>query len=109
MIVSLLAVVLLVRPFDCFATATPSHQEMECCLKAKCGPMAKAATCCKSTTPDDQLAISKAADHHAPLPGITTVAGSAAVPPLLVQPDTDSLRHPPPGSSRAALNLPLLI
>jgi hypothetical protein len=107
--VSLLVAVLLARPFDCFAATTPSPQEMECCLKTKCGPMTKAATCCTNPSQDDQLAFAKAADHYAPLAVITDVAASIVVPPLLVQPAMDSLRHPPPGTPLAALNLPLLI
>jgi len=107
--VSLLAVVLLARPFDCFATSTPSHEEMECCLKAQCGPMAKDAECCKNTVPDDQLVILKAADHSAPLAVVATTSISTLVPPLPVQRAVEPLRHPPPPVGLVSRNLPLLI
>src|ERR1700674_2020568 len=64
MAISLIAVLLLVRPFDCFATGASSQKAANCCLKGKCAPTANSDDCCKNTVPDgNQLVTSKAADH----------------------------------------------
>src|ERR1700751_3282025 len=66
-VLSLAAVVLLVRRFDCFASArTP--EKMQCCLKGKCAPAAKADDCFKNTVPGvNHFVGSKAAGHMAPV------------------------------------------
>src|SRR5665213_4044825 len=55
--ITLMAVVLLLRPFDCLDGSSPKRQAMECCLKGKCAPTAKADECCKKTTPDYNLSL----------------------------------------------------
>jgi len=107
-IANLLAVLLLVTPFDCFASGKASHQAMECCLKGKCGPTAKADTCCKNTVPDGQLAVSKASADTTPLAVVTASAASLLVPPVRPCEVAAALCHPPP-SALTARNLPLLI
>jgi hypothetical protein len=107
--ISLLVVVLLLRPFDCFAAGTPSRQAADCCLKGKCVPTANSDECCKSTVQDNnQLAPSKAAKHSSPLIALTVVHI-----PILVSPTFlvvgDSVSHPPPGIPLASASLPLLI
>src|SRR5215470_15127891 len=93
-VVSLVAVVLLARPFDCFATGTSSQEAMECCLKGKCGSTAKADTCCKNSVPGDQLVTSKAADYSTPVDVFITSSASTLVRALAVQAAFDLLRHP---------------
>src|ERR1019366_9846875 len=107
--ISLMAVLLLLRPFDCFAGSSPRRQAMECCLKGKCAPTAKSDECCKNTVPDhNQLAPAKSADHSFPL-----IVFIAVRIPTLVSPTFQSLgdpvRHPPPRIESTAPSLPLLI
>jgi hypothetical protein len=108
--VSLLAVVLLVRPFDCFVGAKPSQQAMDCCLKGKCIPSAQSDECCKNAAPDGgQGVFSNAPAHSGPLvaPGVTSA--SLAIPDALTSASIEPFRHPPPSRGLSAGNLPLLI
>ena len=80
--ISLMAVILLIRPFDCFAVGTPSRQANDCCLKGKCVPTATSDECCKNTVPDNnQLAPSKASEHSSPLIALTVVHIGTLLPP----------------------------
>jgi hypothetical protein len=108
--ISLMAVILLLRPFDCFAGAAPRRQAMDCCLKGKCVPTAKSDECCKNTVPDrNQLAPSKAADHSSPLIALVAVHIPAPVSSFTFGGVGDPVRHPPPRVGLAAPSLPLLI
>jgi hypothetical protein len=108
-VVSLLAIVLLVRPFDCFASArTP--EAMACCLKGKCVPSANADDCCKNTVPAaNHLLLSKADGHWTPMVALGVPFVSAPLPPSAVQIHVDLLRRAPPPLNLTALNRPLLI
>jgi hypothetical protein len=108
-VLSLIAVVLLIRPFDCFASVrTP--EAMQCCLKGKCAPTAKADDCCKNTVPSvNHFVGSKAAGHMAPVFAIAASFMPAAPPALFGQARLDLVRHPPPSGNLNTLNLPLLI
>ena|SRR6516162_441412 len=109
-VTSLLAVLLLVRPFDCFAYGPRTREAMECCMKGKCAPLAKADECCENTIPDGNHFLgSRAAHHSAPLLAITQPFISVPVPPSMVQGSVDLLRHPPPSGNLNARNLPLLV
>jgi hypothetical protein len=108
-VISLLAVVLLLRPFDCFANAR-THEAMDCCLKGKCAPTAKADDCCKNTLPGVTLVVvSKAARHGTPVLALAAVSISPALPTPVVRASDDLLRHPPPKPALNGRNLPLLI
>jgi len=105
-----MAVVLLARPFDCFAAGGPNQKAADCCLKGKCAPTADSDECCKRTAPDsNQFVKSKAADHASPLVAFL----AAHVPDLIsaspVQSLADPVRHPPPRFGLTAASLPLLI
>ena len=107
--VALLAVFLLVRPFDCFAGGKFDQKAADCCKKGKCSP-SNSDDCCKATVPDgNQFATSKAADHSSPILDVMMVD----VPSTTSQPLVTSLPveiHAPPGSPPDfRLNLPLLI
>lgn len=107
--VSLMAVILLIRPFDCFAASSPSRQAADCCLKSKCVPTANSDECCKNTVPtDDQIAPSKAAEHSSPLIALMAVQIPTAAPPIVLA-LSDPVRHPPPGIPVTSPGLPLLI
>lgn len=106
--ISLMAVILLIRPFDCFAVGTPSRQAADCCLKGKCKPAANSDECCKNTVPDNnQLAPSKVAGHSSPLIALTVVHTILVSPTFLAVGDPAS--HPPPDIPSTSPSLPLLI
>ena len=107
--VSLIAVILLIRPFDCFAAGTPSREAADCCLKGKCLPTANSDECCKNPLPDnDQIAPSKVAGHSSPLIALTAVhIPTRASQTFLAL--GDPVSHPPPGISLTSPSLPLLI
>ena len=108
--ISLMAVVLLLRPLDCFAAGTPSRQANDCCLKGKCVPTATSDECCKNTVPDNnQLAPSKAGEHSSPLIALTVVHIPVRVSPTFLAVASDLVRHPPPSIPLTSPSLPLLI
>jgi len=107
---SLMVVILLVRPFDCFAGGTPSRQAMDCCLKGKCVPTANSDECCKNTVPHhDQLAPSKAAEHSSPLTAFAVVHVPILISPTFLAIASQLVRHPPPRIPLTSASLPLLI
>jgi hypothetical protein len=107
--ISLMAVVLLIRPFDCFAAGTPSRHAADCCLKGKCIPTANSDECCKNTAPDNnQLAPSKAAEHPSPLIALTVVHIPILVSPTFLDVG-GPVSHFSSGLRLTAPSLPLLI
>jgi hypothetical protein len=50
--VSLMVLVLLLGPFDCFAAGAPNNRVADCWLKGHCAPTANADACCKNSVPD---------------------------------------------------------
>ena len=107
--VALLAVFLLVRPFDCFASGKFDQKAADCCKKGKCSP-SNSDDCCKATVQDgNQFVASKATSHSSPALDLL----AAEVPSTTSDPLTTFLAveaHPPPGSPPDfRLNLPLLI
>lgn len=107
--ISLIAVALLLGPFDCFAAGVPSSHAADCCMKGKCVPTANSDECCKNSAPDrDQFVPSKAAEHLSPLIGIVTAHVLLDSCPTF-QAFDDSVRHPPPLIELTVPSLPLLI
>ena len=107
-VLSMLAIVLLVRPFDCFANARTA-EAMKCCLRGQCAPSAKGDDCCKNTVPGaNHFVGSRALGHWTPLLALAPAAVSVPLLPMSVPGCVDSVRHPPP-LSLTGLNLPLLI
>ena len=110
--VALVTVLLLVRPFDCFAgTMTP--QAADCCAKGKCHPGRNADECCRNMTPSGaQLGVLGPSHHQAvPVPNFTAARELIVVPQRIVSLQAGaSLSSSPPGSPPGAhRNLPLLI
>jgi hypothetical protein len=106
--ISLMVVILLLRPFDCFAASAPSRHATDCCLKGNCVPTANSHECCKNIVPDNnQLAPSKAAENSPPLIACWVVHIPALVSPTFRA--GDPVSHPPPGIGSARPGLPLLI
>jgi len=107
--ISLMAVILLIRPFDCFAVGTPSREAADCCLKGKCVPTANSDECCKNPLPDnDQIAPSKVVGHSSPLIALTAVHIPTLISPTFLAVG-DPVSHPPPGIPLTSPSLPLLI
>jgi hypothetical protein len=107
--VALLAVFLLVRPFDCFSSGKFDQKAMDCCKKGKCSP-SNPDDCCKATVPSgNQLATVRTTDHS--LPVLDVVLADA--PSTTFQLSVITLfveTHQPPGTPpNLSLNLPLLI
>lgn len=108
-VVALLAVMLLVRPLDCFASGKFDKKAADCCKKGKCSP-SNSDDCCKATVPGgNQIVTSHSADHPSPVLDVVM----AEAPSVASQPLVTSLLveiHQPPGSPPdLGLNLPLLI
>jgi len=107
--VSVLAIIILVRPFDCFAYAR-TREAMDCCLKNKCAPTAKADECCQNTVPGgDHFLLTKAVDHWAPVFAASCAFVLLPVLEFSVEGWVDLRQHPPPIGSLNTRNLPLLI
>lgn len=107
--VALVAVILLVRPFDCFSGGRFDHKAMDCCKKGRCNP-SNPDKCCRASVPDgNQLVTSKATDDSPPVFDVVM----AEVPTITSHALLNSIPvevHPPPGSPPDfRLNLPLLI
>src|SRR5438034_5597047 len=107
---SLAVILLLIRPFDCFANPSPTREASDCCKKGKCTPSANADDCCKAMPPDsDQFLGSKALDHSAPVVYLAN-AGEPCLNSGLFSDDSLLVVPSPPGSPPySRLNLPLLI
>ena len=109
-VVTLLAVVVLVLPLDCFTSGVRTPEAAACCLKGECHPGANADDCCKNTAPDGSLLIAPAAtNHQVPLAVSFEVDSGTLVLPPLFQRQTKELGHPLPQVVLATVNLPLLI
>ena len=107
--ISLMAVILLIKPLDCFALGNPNPLAADCCLKGKCVPTANSDECCKNPIPDnDQIAPSKVAGHSSPLIALTAVHIPTIVYPIS-RAVSDPVSHPPPSIPITSSSLPLLI
>jgi hypothetical protein len=107
--VSVLVVLLLLKPFDCFSSRKFTKEAAECCKKGKCHP-STGDDCCKGTLPggNDMVTGAKAQPHE--LPVALPVSMSALSMEPVVQLATFMETSDPPGSPPSSrLNLPLLI
>ncbi len=107
--VTLLAVLLLVRPLDCFSVGKFDQKAADCCKKGKCSP-SNPDPCCKGTVPgSNQNVTAQAVDHFVPVLDVV----AAEIPDATLQMSITALSteiHQPPGSPPdLRLNLPLLI
>src|SRR6266699_623244 len=111
--VAIVAVLLLVRPFDCFAGAMTA-KAAACCAKGKCLPTRAADDCCKSTVPSGRQLLESRPHQSNLVPDFATVdvLGTTLLPqPLLsIKSDSHRVSSSPPGSRPSSRhNLPLLI
>src|SRR5258707_2743419 len=77
--VSVLAVLLLLKPFDCFSTGQFTEKAADCCKKGKCVPSSNADDCCKGTLPGGKQLMASKAPHHL-TPTLDFMASNAAGP-----------------------------
>ena len=108
--VAVVAVLLLIRPFDCFAGEKFDQKAADCCKKGKCSP-SNSDDCCKATVQGgNQFVTSKAPSHSLPvLDLLAAEVPSVTSEPLLLA-FLAAVVHPPPGSPPDfRLNRPLLI
>jgi hypothetical protein len=107
--IALVAVVLLARPFDCFAAGAPGQKVADCCLKGKCVPTANSDECCKNTVPSPGQLVTAKTDHSSPLIAFTAAGVPIPISPWMFDDLVDTVRHPPPRIGLTAPSLPLLI
>ena len=108
-LVSLLAVLLLALPSDCFASRPADQKAADCCRKGKCNP-SNSDDCCKATVPGGhQLVASKAIHHPLPTLAFVPVYLPTITPPQLVVARFVEIHQPPGFPPNLRLNLPLLI
>jgi hypothetical protein len=106
--VALLAVLLLIGPFDCFADGKFDQKAADCCKKGKCSP-SNSDDCCKGTVPDGNQISPKAPDNPTPLHVVIT-AEAPVVMALVFAASLPSEAHAAPGSPPGSrVKLPLLI
>jgi hypothetical protein len=108
--ISLMAVALLIRPYDCFAWSAPNSQTADCCLKGKCVPTVNSNDCCKNVVPGpNQLALAKVADHSSSVTTFAVVRTPALAAAAPFHALVEVPRHPPPRVGFSVPSLPLLI
>jgi len=108
--VAVLAVLLLVRPFDCFAGGKFDQKAADCCKKGKCSP-SNSDDCCKATVQGgNHLVTPKVTDHSSPAP-LLLMANivSATSEPLIINSLNVEIYSPPGSPPEFRVNLPLLI
>jgi len=107
--ISLIVVLLLLKPFDCFGTGKFTKEAADCCKKGKCNP-SNGDDCCKGTLPGGKQLVASATAHQAQftLDVATTVALDPFKPAAAMRAiATIAVPLGSPPTSR--LNLPLLI
>ena len=108
--VSLMAVLLLLKPFDCFSSGQFTQKSADCCKKGKCVPSSNADDCCKGTLPGGkQLVASKAPHHSTPKLDLITVDALGPIAPAFTTTTFADVEAPPGSSPSSRVNLPLLI
>ena len=107
--ISLVAVLLLLKPFDCFSGNKFTKEAAECCKRGKCRPSTKD-DCCKGTLPGGkELVVSAKVDqNHSPI-ALPVIARVLIVEPMLVAATPQEASSPPGSPPSTRLNLPLLI
>src|SRR2546421_654143 len=104
---ALLAVFLLVRPFDCFAGGKFDQKAADCCNKGKCSP-SNSDDCCKATVQaGNHLLTSRSTDHSSPVLDVAMADVPSTTLHLLVTCFLVEVDPPPGSPPDLRLNLPL--
>jgi hypothetical protein len=108
--VSVIALLLLLKPFDCFSSGQFTQKAVDCCKKGKCVPSSNADDCCKGTLPGGKQLVASKAPHHS-TPTLDFIASNAAGPiaPTFATIGFSRLEAPRGSPPSSRLNLPLLI
>lgn len=110
--VALVTVLLLVRPFECFA-GNITQESADCCAKGKCHPGRNADDCCRNMTSADAqfAAFCPAQIHSVPAPDITVVSERPVLADSIFVGERFRYSNSSPPGSPPPLqrNLPLLI
>lgn len=107
--VAVLAVLLLVRPLDCFAGGKFDQKAADCCKKGKCSP-SNSDDCCKATVQDgNQFVTSKAPGHSSPVLDLLMADVPTTTSELLITLLAVEVHSPPGSPPDFRFNLPLLI
>lgn len=107
--VTLIAVVAVIAPLDCFTNGVRTREAAVCCLKGNCHPRANADDCCKNTLPEtSRLMPPTATNQHFPLVLMVVDTSTLGLAPVFHR-LTNEFRHPPTTPSLATVNLPLLV
>src|SRR5260370_39937218 len=78
---NVIAVLLLLMPFDCFSSGQFTQKAADCCKKAKRVPSSNAYDCCKGTLPAGKhLVASKAPQQPTPILDLITPDAARPVP-----------------------------
>ena len=107
--VAVLAVFLLVRPFDCFSSGRFDLKAADCCKKGKCSP-SNSDDCCKATIQGGgQIVAPKATHHSSPVLDLALAEVPSTTSELLIIALAVDIHAPPGSPPEFRLNLPLLI
>jgi len=108
--ISLVVVLLLLKPLDCFSSGSFTQKAAACCKKGKCVPSRNSDDCCKVTLPGGKQLISSKAPHDStPTIDLINTTAPVRITPAFAKASFTDIHAPtasPPGSR---LNLPLLI
>jgi hypothetical protein len=108
--VSLIAVLLLLHPFDCFSAGKFTQKAADCCKKGKCAPSSKADDCCKGTLPGgERTGVSKAPQHCTPALDLIDTIACGLIAPTFATVGFADVETPTGSPPNSRLNLPLLI
>jgi hypothetical protein len=108
--ISLIAILLLVKPLDCFSNGQFTQKSADCCKKGKCVPSSNADDCCKGTVPGDgQFVTSKALHSYAPALDLIAATAPGPIDPAFATVGFADVEAPPGSPPTSRIKLPLLI
>ena len=105
--VSLLAVFLLLKPFDCFSGRKLTKEAADCCKRGKCRP-STGDDCCRGTLPGGNDLLTAAKAHELPL-ALPANVNAPSVERVLLPTTFVETSFPPGSPPSSRRNLPLLI
>jgi hypothetical protein len=108
--VSVIAVLLLLKSFDCFGSGQFTQKAADCCKKGKCVPSSNADDCCKSTLPGGkQIEACKGSQHSKPMLDLLTTNAPDPIDSSFAPTALTDFYAPTGSPPSSHFNLPLLI